>query len=106
MKASLQELGPAFNTDRMVPEDERGYYVPSARRYQELAARGMAAARELAAWQARLRSAWPAVRVEHVDVPPRNGLQVGDEIPVEARVRLGELTPSDVEVELCYGPLD
>jgi starch phosphorylase len=46
------------------------------------------------------------VRVERVDVPPREALQVGEDLPVAVLLRLGELTPDDVAVELVYGPLD
>jgi starch phosphorylase len=61
-------------------------------------------AQELSGWKARVRSAWPHVRVDHVD---SSGLadapEVGGRMQVHAFVSLGALSPDDVEVQALHG---
>jgi glycogen phosphorylase len=61
-----------------------------------------AAAREFAAWKHRVSMAWGGVRIEHVEAEDgRRG--PGEGLPVRASVALGELSPTDVAVEVVYG---
>ena len=58
----------------------------------------------MASWKARVRAAWPRVKVDHVetggigDVP-----QVDDVLHVRAYVSLDGLNPDDVSVQVAYG---
>jgi starch phosphorylase len=106
IKASIQTLCRFFNTHRMVGEYTERYYLPAAAQYRELTADGMARARALAAWKARLRTNWAQVRVEAVDAESLTEVQVGSQFHVRARVHLGRLTPDDVAVELYLGHVD
>jgi starch phosphorylase len=103
MKASIGILSPFFNTHRMVQEYTERFYLPAATSYRKLTADGIAGAKALAAWQARVRQAWSQIRIEVVEAGELAALQVGREIQVRARVRLGGLTPDDVRVELLVG---
>ena len=106
MKRSIKTLVPVFNTNRMVEEYAERCYVPSHRRFAKLSADQLKAAKELAAWRRRVAADWGRVRVESVDAPTGDHLQVGGEFPVKVRVQLGSLSADDVEVQLCYGVLD
>lgn len=103
MKASIATLSPFFNTHRMVQEYTEQFYLPAAMSYRKLTADGIAGAKDLAAWQERVRQAWPQIRIEAIEAGALAELQVGREIQVQARVRLGSLTPDDVRVELLVG---
>ncbi len=103
MKASIGTLSPFFNTHRMVQEYTERFYLPAATRYRALTADSLAGAKALAAWQARVRLAWPQIRVEAIEAGALTDLQVGREIQVQARIGLGPLTPDDVRVELLVG---
>jgi starch phosphorylase len=46
------------------------------------------------------------VSVEALDAGPQVELRVGSEFHVRARVRLGDLTPNDVRVQLYLGRVD
>ncbi len=105
MKGSMREYGPLFTTHRMVREYTERYYLPAAARFERLTRDGGAAARALAAWKRRVRTAWWQVRIESVEAPATD-MAVGLELPVRARVRLGELSPADVSVQLYHGPVD
>jgi starch phosphorylase len=63
-----------------------------------------AAAGGLAAWRNRVASAWPSVAVRVEEVPRHKEMRVGDTVEVTVHVRLGDLTPADVEVEVWHGP--
>ncbi|HJQ07343.1 MAG TPA: DUF3417 domain-containing protein, partial [Nocardioides sp.] len=101
------ELGPKVLADRMVMEYVDRLYAPAAVNGAALVADGYAAARDLAAWKARVRAAWPGVVVEHVE---SHGVSdapaVGAGLALRAYVALGELAPEDVCVELVHGRVD
>jgi starch phosphorylase len=105
-KASIANLCYFFNTHRMVQEYTDLFYLSAHKRYRDLEEHGAKRAQELAAWIARTRRQWRNVRVEMMDHEPSENLSVGDQMRASARVRLGELTPSDVRVQLCWGRLN
>jgi starch phosphorylase len=106
MKASIANIGPFFNTHRMVQEYATTAYLPGAQRFARLGADGARPARDLAAWKQRMWASWGDVRVVAVDTPPTEEVSVGAEVPVTAVVHLGSLTPRDVRVELYAGRID
>jgi starch phosphorylase len=104
MRRTLATLSPELGADRMVKEYVQRLYRPAAEQSARVAANAAKPARELAAWTSRVREAWPAVHVAHVesggvDAAPH----VGDELHLRAHVALGPLTPDDVCVEVVYG---
>jgi starch phosphorylase len=106
MKASMTGLCPVFNTHRMVEEYTERFYLPGAVRAQRLVANGMARARALAAWKERVRREWPRLEVVRLESNLNGEAPVGKAFEVSAVVRLGDLTPDDLAVELYSGPLD
>jgi starch phosphorylase len=106
MKASVRQLCWRFNTNRMVSEYADRFYVPAAHSGRARTADDLAGAREVSAWIRRVREAWDGVKVVEVTQEDGDQLLVGEEVPVRARVRLGDLEPADVAVELVHGPLD
>jgi starch phosphorylase len=108
MRAAMRDHAGVFNTNRMVRDYTDLCYQPSAERSQRLMEDDQARAKELAAWKARVRLQWGKIRIERVwaEVAEGHELKVGDQLQVQARVHLGELKPTDVAVELFYGPLN
>jgi starch phosphorylase len=108
MKAAMRDHAGVFNTNRMVREYAERFYVPSATRAKRLTDDGFVRAQALAAWKAKVREQWPQVRIERITAsgPEDQELKVGDQLQVEAEVHLGELKPTDVAVQLYYGPLN
>jgi starch phosphorylase len=108
VKESMGQLGPVYNTNRMVQAYTERYYLPAARRRQAMEADGFAPAQSLAEWARRVHKHWSEVAVVGVD---RDGLDgaaptVGDRLPVRARVKLGALAPEDVSVQAYHGQVD
>ena len=106
MKTSIGTLCHFVNTHRMVSQYTREYYLKAHARYRALEADQAARARALAGWMARVESGWGQVRVVEVLDGPAGDLPVGTRIRARARVRLGPLSPDDVEVDLYFGQLD
>jgi starch phosphorylase len=103
---TLAGLGPRAQAARMVREYVETLYVPAALASRALAGDhgegAFAAARELAGWKRRVKAAWPAVRIEHIEAGDGDR-GPGEWLPVRASVALGELTPGDVTVEVICG---
>ncbi len=108
VRRTLTDLGPKVLADRMVREYVERLYAPAATARRALTPDR---ARELAAWKARVREAWPKVAVDHVEVG--DGLaddvadaELGATPVVRVRVALGTLAPDDVEVQAVTGRVD
>jgi len=102
MRHELRTLGPLVRADRMVGDYVTTLYGPAAQSSRALAAKENDAARLLAAWKARVRQAWPSVQVMHVEA---DGVEpsLGAVLNVRVVTALGDLSPSDVSVEVVYG---
>jgi starch phosphorylase len=107
MKAAMRDHAGVFNTNRMVREYTERCYLPSAARGQRLWAEDQHRAKALAAWKAKIRQQWGRIRIDRVwtERPDGEDLKVGDQLQVQAEVYLGELKPTDVSVQLYYGPV-
>ncbi|MFJ4091926.1 alpha-glucan family phosphorylase [Kitasatospora sp. NPDC089913] len=108
VRHTLVTLGPKVLAGRMVREYVERLYAPAAQAQRELAGGGEhRAARELAGWKARVREAWPAVRVEHVEADcPDEAQELGSALALRVQVTLGPLEPADVEVQVVSGRVD
>ncbi|MFF1869577.1 alpha-glucan family phosphorylase [Kitasatospora herbaricolor] len=112
VRHTLVTLGPKVLAGRMVREYVERLYTPAALAQRELAApapggTGYAGARALADWKAKVRQAWPAVRVEHVEAEcPDEAQELGSALSLRVQVSLGPLEPADVEVQVVSGRVD
>ena len=102
VRESIRTIAPRFSTRRMLKDYLRQYYIPAMKNAVVMAANDFALPRDLAAWRARVRDAWPRVHLT-VHGPEMGHLRVGDKVPVRARVFLAGLSPDDVRVELVHG---
>jgi starch phosphorylase len=99
---NLRTLGPLVQADRMVGDYVTDLYAPAARASRALASDDNGAARALAAWKARVRQAWPEVRIEHLEADGAEP-SLGAVLDVRVTTSLGGLTAADVCVEVVYG---
>ncbi|WP_127131679.1 alpha-glucan family phosphorylase [Georgenia sp. SYP-B2076] len=108
VRHTLGTLGPKVQATRMVQDYVRGLYTPVARSARELdRVAGHGEARDLAAWKSRVRQAWPAVKVDHIESDGISDVvKVGDTISISVQAYLGDLTPEDVEVQVVAGRPD
>ena len=106
MKQSMRTLCHFYNTDRMVKQYVREFYLPAVADFRSLTGDGSMRARELACWKRKVRDNWRGVEIVDLKVDIDGNERVGASVPVEAVLRLGSLGPRDVTVEAFYGLLD
>jgi starch phosphorylase len=101
-KASMRSVLPRFNAIRMALDYVSGFYGPASLQGRRLAEGEGAAARDLAAWKARVQEAWPRVRARlSAPVPP--AVRSDEALPIEVAVYLDGLSAQDVHVECLLG---
>ncbi|MEV6183069.1 glycosyltransferase family 1 protein [Streptomyces sp. NPDC052016] len=104
VRQTLTLLGPKVLAGRMVREYVERLYAPAARAHRAL---HPDAARDLAAWKAKVRGAWHAVTVDHVETSAATATaELGTTLALRVRLTLGDLTPDDVEVQAVSGRVD
>lgn len=113
VRRTLAQLGPKVLAGRMVREYVDRLYTPAAHAHRAMDPQ---AARDLAAWKAKVRAAWHQVSVDHVEasVPPAECTgaaraavaELGSTLALRVRVSLGPLGPDDVEVQAVAGRVD
>jgi starch phosphorylase len=101
VRHTLATLGPKVLASRMVADYVTQLYVPASASGRSVTPERAA---QLSQFRARVRGAWPGVRVDHVDSAGVSDTpQVGDEVQVKAFVSLGSLSPDDVDVQVVFG---
>ncbi len=103
MKSCLRNLAPVYNTNRMVSEYVDRFYVPAAHRVRTFLGDDPDRVRNLVRWSAWVREHWNEVVVHDVERGGNGEHTVGEVVPVQVTVSLGELKPEDVSVELYHG---
>ena len=99
----LQTIPPMFNTDRMVREYCDLAYRPLAQRYFVQQAANKAPARERGKEIARIRNAFPQVKIVAANMSDLQDFKVGQHLDVHMDIEVGALTPGDLVVELIVG---
>ena len=103
MKGSMKKLSPTFSTNRMVAEYAERFYVPASERHLRLIADRAARIRPLVAWRKRVHTHGPELRVVEATTESAEEVVIGSKLKVTARVKLGEILPSDVRVQVYSG---
>ncbi|MGW7261724.1 glycosyltransferase family 1 protein [Streptomyces sp. NPDC054834] len=104
VRQTLTLLGPKVLAGRMVREYVERLYTPAAQAGRALSS---SAAEELAAWKARVRTAWHGVTIDHVETTTTTATaELGTTLGLRVRVGLGALSPDDVEVQVVSGRVD
>jgi glycogen phosphorylase len=105
VKHNFRSLGPKVTAQRMVRDYVTELYEPAAAAAERAAAGNLDGAKQLAAWKARVTGAWGEVGIASVSGDTVGTVALGATGAVSATVRLGDLDPSDVAVQLLHGPV-
>jgi starch phosphorylase len=105
MKASMKMAMEMFCSLRMVADYENRFYIPAAKRYEELVASQNAEAKKLTAQISRLRSLWQHIEITSPVRHAHGPCRVGEKFEITSQVNLAELKPDEVDVELYYGQM-
>jgi len=95
MRESMAVLTPRFSANRTVREYTEQHYLPAALAYRGRAADKGAVGRQMVNWRQILEQNWTTLRFGEVKIETR-----GEQHVFEAQVRLNDLDPKAVRVEL------
>ncbi|MBV9617061.1 MAG: alpha-glucan family phosphorylase [Ktedonobacteraceae bacterium] len=102
MKEAIRTCTPQFSMRRMIKEYTTRYYVPEIQQGTQVAQNHYERARRLATWKEHIRKGWENLEL-YVDGRREGQLSLGEAIDVRAWVRMRDLQPDDISVELVYG---
>jgi starch phosphorylase len=105
IKSSISQLCHHYNSHRMAREYADQFYLPAVARFRALSSESSGRASALAAWKERLSANWGNIQVESVNTNGLMEIEVGGQVRANALIRLGEISPDDVTVELYVGKL-
>jgi starch phosphorylase len=102
MKEAIRTVASQFSMARMVKEYTERMYLPAVRQGQQVTRESYALARTLAEWKLKVARAWPGLAIWATG-PTEGQIAIGEAITVNAYLRLPDLRPEDVAVEVVYG---
>ncbi len=103
MKESMKMAFKYFNSHRMLREYEHRFYFPANKNFRNLLENKGEKAKQLVLQRNRLINLWREIRISHPTRHSSGPFRVGQLIPITAVVRLGQLQPEEVDVELYNG---
>jgi len=103
MKDCVDSLCYFVNTHRMVRDYVEAFYMKAHTQFRELERDAARRTHELAAALDRIRRGWQHVSVLDVENGSGKLISVASDMTINVKVRLGNLAPSDVAVELYVG---
>ncbi|NPV27425.1 MAG: alpha-glucan family phosphorylase [Firmicutes bacterium] len=105
MKASLRTIPWQFSTERMVQEYAERFYVQAIARGLTLTQENFQVAADLHSFKRFIQENWHHVTITAVEAKG-NHVNVGDELEVNVRVKLGPISHEAVQIELAYGQIN
>jgi starch phosphorylase len=105
MKASIHNVGKNFCFHRTLMEYTDRYYLPALENARALDGDGWERAKAAADYLDLARREWDSVSIEDVRSTARPVMDRGDTVRIDARVRMGQLKPEQLRVELYHGPV-
>ena len=107
IKNTIAKVACDFTTNRMLTDYINQYYAPQAVRATSVKADDFKVAREIAAWKAHVRREWPNVQLISRSTPETSyDLTLANQFHVELELKLGDLTPEDIGVEVVFAQVD
>ena len=107
MKACMQTVGPMFNTNRMIEDYTRKFYVPSMELTEKMKANDYELAKKKTEWQSNLERNWNRISIissdDNIGSKP---IKIGEPLKIRARVNLAGIAPEDVFVQMYAGYLN
>lgn len=100
-KHSIASIMPRFNMQRMLSDYVEKFYSPAAGQWRKYSAADFSGARQVAAWKARIRDAWPRIRMRRLD-QTLTRVRYGQALRFEIAVRLDDLAADDLTIEMVF----
>ncbi|MDR2067192.1 MAG: alpha-glucan family phosphorylase [Endomicrobium sp.] len=106
MKFSMQSIGSVFNTNRMIEEYTRKFYIPTSIQHNKLVQNNFELANKKAQWLKNVYANWTNVKIISCSDNMSKGVKISSEVIITAKVYLGELSLEDIIVQVYSGYID
>ncbi|MBN1232746.1 MAG: alpha-glucan family phosphorylase [Candidatus Coatesbacteria bacterium] len=106
MKSGLRAIVPVFNTHRMVEDYVERAYYQAAMNHKRLVNKKYAGIREFTKWKENISRKWQDLKIIEVESDGFNDRRIGSKIKISVKINLGDIHPSDINVDLYYGHID
>ncbi len=105
MKQALIELGPRYNSNRMVVDYLENAYIPAFNSYMRFCRDNFASAHELSNWRMNIMTHWGEVQLRNIAVNQEDILFVGDSVKVTCEIFSAGIPAEHLQVEIYTGRL-
>ena len=83
------------------------YYIPQAKRAEEVISDDFRLARKISAWKKRVRREWKNIELVSLTQPDASySLSMNNSLRVEVVLNIGDLDPEDIGVETLFATMD
>lgn len=107
MKNSMKNLGPVFNTGRMVSQYTDEYYIKAFNRRKFILENDWDEAKKYSAWKSKITKNWKNIKfITITEDNNKSEIKVDTTYRIKTEIDLGKLLPEDVEVQIYYGKVD
>lgn len=107
MKNSMKNLGPVFNTGRMVSQYTDEYYIKALNRRKFILENDWDEAKKYSAWKSKINKNWKNIKfIAITEENNKSEIKVDSTYRIKTEIDLGKLLPEDVEVQIYYGKVD
>ena len=106
MKASMSQLAPVYNTNRMLEQYTNKFYVKALKNRRILMKNDWEQARNFTSWKKHLIQNWKDINIVNIDRPKNEEIKIGSKHKITAEIKSGNLSNKDFEVQIYYGKVD
>ena len=107
IKNTIAKVACNFTTNRMLTDYMNQYYVPQSVRATSVKADDFKIARQIAAWKTHVRREWGNATLVSRSTPQTTyDLTLANPYHGEMTLKLGDLTPEDIGLEVVFAQMD
>ncbi len=107
VKESMINLGPVFNTSRMVEEYFNRFYLQAYEKRNMLYENDWELGKQFSNWKKYIKENWHSINfVTTIEEKSSRIYKVGENYKIETKIDLGNLKPNDIQVQIYYGKID
>ncbi|MBP7497154.1 MAG: alpha-glucan family phosphorylase, partial [Bacteroidales bacterium] len=105
VKKSIAEVAPVFTTTRMINEYYEKFYNKLYLRINEIKENNYKNVKTIANWKKKILRSWDSIEVVSLTMPDSTNkpLKLGEYFVAELVLKLNELSPDDISVEIIFG---
>ncbi|MDR3048548.1 MAG: alpha-glucan family phosphorylase, partial [Elusimicrobiota bacterium] len=106
MKSSMQSLGAFFNTNRMLEEYTKKFYIPASLDYNKMLENNFELAKQKSNWLKNIDEGWKDIKIVSSSDNMTHEMPVGYKAVIKARIYLGAVSPDNIAVQVFNGRID